>query len=154
MKKITDFLKTTATQAELSAALKVILEFRSGESEDAWLNVPFIAWSKLEQLEEFLEFLVNGKDLRKDTVDYMNKATDSLDKRTRDGMQDLMSEKGFKIHNEARRKLNETMKKLRGEKGSEEAYDDGLNEIRRQLNETMEKLMGEKDSEDSEDKEN
>lgn len=66
MKKITDFLKTKTSKDKLKIALQVLIEFKSCESRDEWLFTPFIAWSKLEQLEEFLEHLVNGKELEKD----------------------------------------------------------------------------------------
>jgi hypothetical protein len=71
MKKITDFLKTKRDKSELKTALEVIEEFKECESQDEWFMIPFSAWSKLEQLEEYLEHLVNGKKLKQDTVEYM-----------------------------------------------------------------------------------
>lgn len=68
---ITDFLKTTRTRDELASALTVLRDFKSCESEYEWLAVPFAAWAKLEQLEEFLSHLVEGSDLRDDTKEYM-----------------------------------------------------------------------------------
>jgi len=72
MKKITDFLKTDTKKEDLKSALRVLKEFKSFEGEKEWLNIPFMAWIKLEQFREFLEYLVNGKELREDTVAYMN----------------------------------------------------------------------------------
>lgn len=72
MKKITDFLKTKRTEAELSTALEVIKDFKNCESLLEWNQVPFPAWAKLEQLEEFLNHLVNNKELDDDTISYMN----------------------------------------------------------------------------------
>jgi hypothetical protein len=71
-KKITDFLRTDIQKPELKIALKVIKEFKSCESQHEWLAIPFSAWAKLEQLEEYLEHLVNGKELSEDTIRYMN----------------------------------------------------------------------------------
>lgn len=67
MPSITDFLKTTRTPEELKVALEVLREFKQKETEGEWLRIPFIAWVKLEQLEEFLEHLVEGKELKEDT---------------------------------------------------------------------------------------
>lgn len=71
MTKITDFLKTGTSVESLETALKVIREFKSCESNEEWLFVPFMAWSKLEQLQEYLEHLVEGKPLAADTIAYM-----------------------------------------------------------------------------------
>lgn len=65
---IIDFLKTTRTPEELKTALDVLREFKKCESESEWLTIPFFAWIKLEQLEEFLEHLVNGTALKPDTL--------------------------------------------------------------------------------------
>lgn len=62
------FLKTPRSKDELATALAVILEFKQCESDNEWLFVPFAAWAKLEQLQEFLEHLVEGKPLEKDTL--------------------------------------------------------------------------------------
>lgn len=70
-KKITDFLKTKRNKAELKVALDVLKEFKGCESQHEWLMISFAAWIKLEQLEEFLEHLVNKKPLEKDTIRYM-----------------------------------------------------------------------------------
>lgn len=70
---ITDFLKTKRTPEELRAALEVLKEFKEGENWQEWLSIPFSAWTKLEQLEEYLEHLVNGKPLKADTVEYMKR---------------------------------------------------------------------------------
>ena len=70
---ITDFLKTNTSKTKLSVALEVLQEFKANESQDEWMGIPFVAWAKLEQLEEFLEHLVNAKPLENDTVEYMKK---------------------------------------------------------------------------------
>jgi hypothetical protein len=58
---IIDFLHTTSSPADLQAALAIVREFKAHESPDEWLYCPFLAWAKLEQLEEFLAYLVEGK---------------------------------------------------------------------------------------------
>lgn len=68
---ITDFLRTSRSKAELATALDVLREFKRGESEEEWVEIPFLAWAKLEQLEEFLDHLVNGTPLKDDTVNYL-----------------------------------------------------------------------------------
>lgn len=68
---IIEFLKTKADKNELKSALKIIKEFKKNESTEEWAIVPFIAWSKLEQLEEYLEYLVNNKELAKDTLEFI-----------------------------------------------------------------------------------
>jgi hypothetical protein len=73
MKKITDFLDTKITKKDLETALKVLHEFKSCESEGEYLSIPFAAWAKFEQLEEFLEHLVNKSPLKDDTIMYIGK---------------------------------------------------------------------------------
>jgi hypothetical protein len=68
---ITEFLATKRSSAELKIALDVLREFRGCESHDELLGIPFAAWAKLEQLQEFLEHLVEGKPLAPDTVAYI-----------------------------------------------------------------------------------
>jgi hypothetical protein len=73
--KITDFLvKAPAdfTPEELGCALKVLRAFKECESESEWAMAPFAAWTKLEQLEEFLAHIVDGEPLKEDTVRYQN----------------------------------------------------------------------------------
>ena len=72
--KITDFLKTKQSVEDLKTALDIIREFKSNESTDEWASIPFAAWAKLEQLEEFLAHLVEGRPLRSDTIRYMEDA--------------------------------------------------------------------------------
>jgi len=36
------------------------------------MAIPFAAWAKLEQLEEYLDHLVNNVALDKDTINYIN----------------------------------------------------------------------------------
>lgn len=69
--KITDFLKTVRSKDELQAALEVLREFKACESEEEWAYIPFAAWAKLEQLEEFLAHLVEGAPLATDTLAYI-----------------------------------------------------------------------------------
>lgn len=70
---ITDFLKTDRPKEELKAALEVLREFKGCESTGEWAMISFAAWAKLEQLEEFLDHLVNGADLEDDTKAYIVK---------------------------------------------------------------------------------
>lgn len=70
---ITDFLKTKRTKEELRAALDALTEFKGCESQEERLKIPFAAWVKLEQLEEFLKHLVDGEPLEDDTVEYMKR---------------------------------------------------------------------------------
>ena len=71
---ITDFLKTTRSKDELKNALEVLREFKGCESQEEWLMIPFAAWGKLEQLEEFLAHLVEETPLADDTVEYMKRS--------------------------------------------------------------------------------
>ena len=70
---ITDFLKTGYTKQDLETTLQVLKYFKSCESTEEWLGITFGAWAKLEQLEEYLEHLVNGKELQPDTIEYMGR---------------------------------------------------------------------------------
>lgn len=64
---IIDFLKTQRPKEELRVALAVLRDFKQCESQEEWLMIPFDAWAKLEQLEEFLAHLVDGEPLKDDT---------------------------------------------------------------------------------------
>lgn len=68
---ITDFLQTKRSKGELATALAILREFKECESEREWLEIPFVAWAKLEQLEEFLAHLVEGAPLATDTLRYL-----------------------------------------------------------------------------------
>jgi hypothetical protein len=70
---ITDFLKTITPKEDLRTTLKVIQRFKACESREEWMGITFGAWAKLEQLEEYIEHLVNGKDLQPDTIEYMGR---------------------------------------------------------------------------------
>lgn len=70
---ITDFLKTPRSKEELKCALEVLREFKGHESHDEWYSIPSAAWAKLEQLEEFLEHLVEDSPLCSDTIEYMKR---------------------------------------------------------------------------------
>tara|TARA_R100000656_G_scaffold61465_1_gene47484 strand:- start:16754 stop:16984 length:231 start_codon:yes stop_codon:yes gene_type:complete len=72
MAKITDFLKTKRKKHDLKIALEILREFKSCESKLEWMAIPFAAWAKLEQLEEYLDHLVNNVALDKDTINYIN----------------------------------------------------------------------------------
>lgn len=68
-----DFLKTPRTKDELKTALAVLREFKQCESQEEWLYAPFVAWAKLEQLEEYLAHLVEGAPLEQDTLAQIDK---------------------------------------------------------------------------------
>ena len=70
---ITDFLKTKTSKEDLSTALKVLREFKDNESLEEWASISFASWAKLEQLEEFLMHLVEGKELKEDTIAYIRR---------------------------------------------------------------------------------
>lgn len=72
-KTIFNFLDTKISKTELKAALKVIKEFKKNESYSEWINTPFDCWYKIEQLEEFLEYIVNKKPLSEDTKELLDK---------------------------------------------------------------------------------
>lgn len=72
MKKITDFLKTKRPKDELKIVLEVLKEFKGYETMSEWEKTNFMEWAKLNQLEEFLEYLVNGKELSRITIEYLN----------------------------------------------------------------------------------
>ncbi len=71
--KITDFLRTKRPKPELEIALSVLLEFKGNESLTEFADISGVAWYKLEQLQEFLEHLCEGKPLADDTIRYMKK---------------------------------------------------------------------------------
>ena len=71
---ITDFLKTERSKDELKHALEILREFKGCEIQDEWLMIPFAAWAKLEQMEEFLAHLVEDAPLADDTVEYMKRS--------------------------------------------------------------------------------
>jgi hypothetical protein len=71
MAKITDFLQTKRSPEELRITLEVLREFKACESQEEWLAIPFAAWAKFEQCEEFLAHLVEGKPLADDTIAYL-----------------------------------------------------------------------------------
>ena len=67
------FLRTERNPDELRAALDVVREFKETENTEEWLIASFESWVKLEQLEEFLAFLVEGKELDEDTKRQLEK---------------------------------------------------------------------------------
>jgi len=70
---VIDFLQTKRSKEELKIALDVLREFKGHESPREWLLIGFKAWQKIEQLEEFLAHLVEGSELREDTMDALNR---------------------------------------------------------------------------------
>jgi len=70
---ITDFLNTKRSPEELALALEILKEFKRCESQEEYLGIYFSAWAKLEQMQEFLEHLVNGEELKDDTKRYMER---------------------------------------------------------------------------------
>jgi len=74
---ISDFLKTATPKADLAAALRVLREFKAGESREEWMRTPFACWVKLEQLEEFLAHLVEGAPLKDDTVAHLQRRAEA-----------------------------------------------------------------------------
>jgi len=68
---ITDFLKSKRDIKELMIALDVINEFKKCETSNWWLKAPSKYWVKIEQLQEFLNHMVNGKPLTEETIEYM-----------------------------------------------------------------------------------
>ena len=73
---ITDFISKDIPRENLKTALDVVHAFRECESTEEWMFIPFEAWAKLEQLEEFLEHMVNGKPLKDDTIEYMKEGAE------------------------------------------------------------------------------
>jgi hypothetical protein len=71
---ITDFLKTKISKTKLKNTLEVLKKFKQCESLEEWMGITFMAWAKLEQLEEFLEHMVNNKELKEDTIEYMKQS--------------------------------------------------------------------------------
>jgi hypothetical protein len=65
---ILNFLKTGRDKAQLRVALEVIREFKAHESIEEYGMTPFMAWAKLEQLEEYLAHLVEDAPLEADTL--------------------------------------------------------------------------------------
>ena len=68
---IIDFLKAELTDEDLTTALRVLLVFKGCESKEEWFACPFVAWIKLEQMEEFLQHRANGQPLKADTIAHM-----------------------------------------------------------------------------------
>jgi hypothetical protein len=68
---ITDFLKAEHPPEDLAAALRVLLSFKGCESQEEYIRIPFLAWTKLEQLQEFPAHRVEGAPLKPDTLAYI-----------------------------------------------------------------------------------
>lgn len=70
---VVDFLFEKHSKSGLMTALKILKRFKDCESDKEYLSIPFYTWVKLEQLEEYLEHLVNKKPLHKDTLKQIKK---------------------------------------------------------------------------------
>jgi len=70
---IIDFLKTKTSKKDLKTCLDILKEFRKCESKEEWFMIPFDAWTKFEQISEYLEYLVNGGKLEDDTLEQLKK---------------------------------------------------------------------------------
>jgi hypothetical protein len=70
---ILDLLKTERPREELKITLDVLREFKTNHTFEEDLCAPLDTWAKLEQLQEFLEHLVEGKPLAADTLDYQRR---------------------------------------------------------------------------------
>ncbi len=68
---IADFLKTEILSEDLLTTLRVLREFKSCESDEEYIMTMFDAWTKLEQLEEYLAYLVKGSELKQDTLNHI-----------------------------------------------------------------------------------
>ena len=55
----------------------MLQEFKECESAEEWMGIMFAAWAKLEQLQEFLEHLAEGKELAEDTKAYIKKQAEA-----------------------------------------------------------------------------
>lgn len=73
MVKITDFITLEIDKKDLISALKVLKEFKGCESNEEFILCSLSSWTKLEQLEEFLEHRVNGTKLEDDTLEYIKR---------------------------------------------------------------------------------
>ena len=60
-----NFLETKRSKKDLEIVLEVIQDFKSYESEEEWALHSFESWQKLEQLEGYLEKLLQ-KNLKED----------------------------------------------------------------------------------------
>ena len=76
---IIDFLTAEIPAEDLAAALRVVRAFKACEAGAEWFWTPFVAWAKLEQLEEFLAHRVDGEPLKDDTVAAMRKQKGGAD---------------------------------------------------------------------------
>lgn len=68
---ITDFLTLNISKEDAATTLTLLRQFKHCESTQEWLMIPFSAWAKLEQLEEFLDHMANGAPLKDDTLRYI-----------------------------------------------------------------------------------
>lgn len=61
------FLGTSLPEDDLKTALRVIEAFKKCESADEWMSMPFSAWLRLEQLEDYLGMLTDPEHETDDT---------------------------------------------------------------------------------------
>jgi hypothetical protein len=57
------FIETDLPKEDLATALRVIREFKKCETLHDWAYTPFESWGWLEELEGYLDHLVNGTPL-------------------------------------------------------------------------------------------
>lgn len=63
-----NFLGTPIPVEDLKTALRVIEAFKKCESAAEWMDMPFSAWLRLEQLEDYLGMLTDPKHETDDTT--------------------------------------------------------------------------------------
>lgn len=80
---ITDFLKKDIKKKDAKVTLALLRLFKAGESRKEWTFIPLVAWAKVEQFEEFLEYIVNGKQLEDDTLLELKKYDNDLYKKVK-----------------------------------------------------------------------
>lgn len=88
-------MKTKTSKKDLKIALKVLREFKKCENTEEWFYITFQAWTKLEQLEEFLDHLVNKKPLKEDTLEYLEEIEASMNEKLTERQFNKMAAKAF-----------------------------------------------------------
>jgi hypothetical protein len=76
---ILDFLNEDFTIIELAGALKLLREFKKCHTSHEDLTPPLVAWSKLEQLEEYLDYMLYKTPLKNDTLEYIKQENFKLE---------------------------------------------------------------------------
>ena len=67
---VVDFLDTKTPKEHLGIALAVLREFLTSHNHAEDMSASMVHWVKFDQFHEFLAHLVDGKDLRLDTIAY------------------------------------------------------------------------------------